>query len=87
METAQGEKQRERERKGKPEGGTSSKARRLKGKVSLHWKKPGDNALIYFNKNRVPPQHSPSPDQRAQHLYAGDGLTLIIKKRELKNKN
>lgn len=29
----------------------------------------------------------PLPDQRAKHLYAGDTLTLIIKKLELKNKN
>lgn len=68
---------RSRERKGNLKVEPPLRLSFLKAKC-LSTGKPGDNTLIYFNKNRVP-RNTPSPDQRAEHLYAGDGLTLIIK--------
>lgn len=74
METAQAEAENDRKReKRRPEGGTSSKARFLKGKVSHFLRQ-------YMVIRTMCLATLPLPDQRAKHLYAGDSLPLIIKK-------
>lgn len=71
------QKEREKETEWRPKGGTSSKARHLKGKVSLLESKEITRWYILIRTMCL--ATLPLPDQRAEHLCAGDSLTLIIK--------